>query len=130
MSKVITSPVKRFPGTVTLSDPFTLEQAIAWELAQIAANDLTVEVERPGGKKGFDLRKGAVEGQRIQAYIPAFRVVVEAWNLENFSPDPWTATPIGDMYRLTSWLLDEVRRVYFGEDDESEEPTAEQVKNE
>ena len=66
MSKVITSPVKRFPGTVTLSDPLTFPQSLAVEDALDAAQEL-----------------GEVSVRR-QNYtvLPGLMECVEEWDIE------------------------------------------------
>jgi hypothetical protein len=103
MSKTITSPVKRFPGTVTLPDFLTFPQAIAWEEAQADSEALR------DGKTVF--------AKRMQALVPGFMAVVQEWNLENFSLEPFQSTPRGAVIELCAWLIGEVTKLY----DEAEE---------
>lgn len=103
MSKVITSPIKRWAGTVTIADPLTISQARA--------------IESAFGKPPLIEE----EGQRVwlsvidEARLPAISACVESWNLENFNPDPFPASPRGDSHKLIAWLFGELALVYQGE---------------
>jgi hypothetical protein len=98
MSKVITSPVQRFPGTVTLPDFLTFPQAIAWEEASREAEALK--------------KDGAVAARSIQAWTKGITAVVQEWNLTGFSVEPFQSTPRAEVVRLCSWLIDEITRLY------------------
>lgn len=104
MSKVITSPVKRFAGTITLSDPLTLPQAIAVEDAIEAGKKLLKET--PQGS----LRKYHV------AVIPGLLKCVEQIDIPNVSVDRWPGTPANASALLSAWLINEVLKL-FQEDD-------------
>lgn len=99
MSKVITSPVSRFPGTVTLSDPLTLPQAIAMEQALEAVRAL----ESPSQKQvNYTLLSGLCK-------------CVERWEIkgyETITPDTFPATPPKASATLAAWLLEEVIALY------------------
>ena len=98
MTKVITSPVKRFPGTVTLPDFLTFPQAVAWEKAQGAA---------------ADLRAGqCTDAELLQAWQPGLNAVVITWNLENYDPTNPPATPRKSVIELTAWLLESITALY------------------
>ena len=107
MSKIITSPVKRWPGTVTLSDPLNYPQAMAVEEALDEAALLDEEVSR--NRRSFVL-------------LPAFLMCVESWDLEGFpeqvTAETFPATPAVVSANLLSWLIGEVT-VLFAEADES-----------
>lgn len=103
MSKTITSPVKRWPGTVTISDPLSYPQVFALEDAISARRQL------PDDCSIF---------QANGAVVPGILACVEAWNLENFSPDPFPATPLNSAGRLVTWLWNELQ-VLFEEAEEA-----------
>ena len=117
MPKVITSPIKRWPGSVTIADPLTIPQAQMIE----------------AGMKQPD----AQEGERVwltiidSAKLPAVIGCVEKWELENFPHTVgmqnltgvmpaitianFPASPRGDSHKLIDWIFREMLTVYFGE---------------
>ena len=103
MSKVITSPVEDFPGTVTLADPLTFPQSIAFEDALIAARDIEGRITR--AKAQF-------------ATIPGILACVESWDLENFpenvGADNFPSTPHVPSARLIDWLSEEISIIFVG----------------
>lgn len=106
MPKVIASPSKRWPGSVTLYDPLTLPQVEAIETA-LAENRGREETSIPAK---FD-----------RSYIPAFIACVEVWNIQDFPNPPaletWPLSPRRDASVISSWLLTEILRIYNGEMD-------------
>lgn len=106
MSKTVTSPSKRWPGTVTISDPLTLPQAEA-------INDAR--------RYFYDNRKA--EGEYIsyldldKPRIPAILICVEKWDLQNFSPDPFPMSPEKTRHSLVNWLWQELEAIYDAEDE-------------
>ena len=97
MSKVITSPVKRFSGTVVLSDPLTYPQVFAFQDTLEAIEEL--------GKDAHYLR--------VQyAALPGILKCVEEWHLENVPEHPqiesFPASPRNSAARLLSWLFREI----------------------
>jgi hypothetical protein len=106
MSKTITSPVKRFPGTITIPDFLTVPQARAWEKSLKEADALreTIEVS---------------DVAYIEAWIPGISAVVSEWNLENFSIDPFQTTPRVAVLNLFTLIIGEVNKLYW---DDSEIP--------
>jgi len=108
MSKVITSQIKRYPGSVTLADPLNIRQAMLVESG----------MERPKENEvGADGRVwlSVVDEKRI----PAICACVEKWELENFpndvTPDTFPASPRLHTTKLIEWLFYEIRLVYFGD---------------
>lgn len=112
MSKVITSPVKKWPGTVTLCDPLSLPQALA---------------VRESYKASLELAGGAedIENVDLVAFhnelAPALLDCVKSWELEGLDnpPSPFPGTPRKSSAELMIWLTNEVTAL-FSEDEESE----------
>ena len=106
MSRVITSPVKKFPGTVRLQDPLYYPQMIAMRNALSAAQSL-----------GGDAAK--IDYNR--AVLPGIIAVVEEWNLSGVSksptPDTFPLTPVKSADALAAWLIGEVVKLYLEEDE-------------
>lgn len=104
MSKVITSPVKRWPGTVTIADPLTLAQVAAFERAI---------------KRAEILRRDNPEPTRAEldaAHLPGLLSCVESHALSGIaSPlgvDNFPGTPRIDSARLIEWLMMEILALY------------------
>lgn len=118
MPKTVESPVGRWPGKVTLADPMTLPQVMAYE----AALDEIAE-DREGSEFLKRLGDGDTEvtwsSQNDKAFVAAICACVEKWELKNFpkdvTPDTWPATPRGDSHALVEWLAQEINRIYLGE---------------
>ena len=101
MPKVISSPVKRFPGTVTLADPLTFPQSFAIEDAILAVKEL--------GEKSTLLRYNA-------AWLAGILPCVEKWAIEGIPSSPtldtFPTTPRTSSAKLIAWLVDEVMELY------------------
>ena len=98
MSRTITSPVKKFPGTVVLADPLTFDQLFAYMDA--------VETAR-----GLD------NGVRVNyAALPGILACVEEWHLdgipEGVTLESFPATPPVSVARLIAWLVDELAKAF------------------
>ena len=108
MSKRISSPSSRWPGSVTLSDPMTLPQALAWEKAIRATQGTTGE---------------ATLTDVNYALLPGICACVEKWELERLgqlTPDNFPATPRRKSIELITWLTNEVSAVYTGEEEKAD----------
>lgn len=108
MSKTITSPVKRWSGTVTISDPMTLPQAEAFEAGLI----LPDKIDENGKIFLTALDK---------PQVPAILACVEKWELADF-PNPvavenFPFSPRKDSHDLIEWMFSEIRKIYLGESD-------------
>jgi len=107
MSKVITSPVKRYSGTVTLHDPLTFPQSIAFEDA--------LESVRALGDT-------ATLSKIRYAFLPGVLACVESWSLNGGFPerpalDTFPSTPKAPIGELIEWLIAEVSALYRDSED-------------
>lgn len=102
MAKTITSPVKHFPGTVTLFRPVTYPQYIAWVRAVHSQRDGMESETQPEGE--LTLWGGV-------------KALVEVWDIPNFDLDNIPASPRAAVVNLLSWLITEIGTV-INEDDE------------
>ena len=106
MSKTITSPVKRWAGTVTIADPLTIPQAQAIEAG----------LEKPEQVDGKDT---IWVSQLDVMRLPAVMVCVEKWELAGFPEvvtlETFPASPRGDSHKLADWIFTEILKVYSGE---------------
>jgi hypothetical protein len=108
MSRVIQSPIAKFPGKIILSDPITLPQAIAVEDAIQAGKNLLDE------QNDLSIRKYNA------AILPGILKCVEKIEiagLENVTAETWPATPPMSAAKLTAWLIDEVIKALTQETD-------------
>lgn len=96
MSRTVTSPSTRWPGSVTLSDPLTYPQLIVWYKAVSEAS------------------KTSQDGSPVESDYAILRgvyTVVEKWDLQNWtatSPDNFPATPRKYVIEMVSWLIDSI----------------------
>lgn len=107
MSKVITSQIKRFEGSVTIADPITLAQAQAIE----AGMKPPEEQEIVNGRVWLSVQDSAK--------LPAIFACVEKWELsglpENVTADTFPASPRGATHKLIDFIFAEIFKVYIGE---------------
>lgn len=104
MAKTISSPVERWPGTVTLYEPMTLAHEAAWERA-------VREYDRAGG-----LAENAI------AMLPGVFACVQSWDLGGGFPakptlDNFPTRPRLDRSKLIAWLINEISDLYREDDD-------------
>ncbi len=93
---------------MTLADPMTLPQALAWEKAIRIVQARTDE---------------ATITDVNYAMLPAICDCVEQWELEglkNITPDTFPATPRGKSIELIAWLTSEITRIYTGEEEKAD----------
>lgn len=101
MSKTITSPVKRWPGTVTLAEPMSFPQYIAWRDAMRSAQAYLQEQGDAAQQAEYDL-----------LLLAGVRPCVEAWGLDSgFTPEPFPATPRAASAKLIAWLVRETAAI-------------------
>jgi hypothetical protein len=102
MSKQITSPVARWAGTVTIADPLTIPQAQLIEAG----------LKQPEGHEDEErIWLSVIDVMKLPAVIAC----VEKWELADFTPDPFPASPRGDSHKLIDFIFAELLKVYFGE---------------
>jgi hypothetical protein len=93
MSKVIHSPVKKWPGTVTLQDPMLFPAYMRLK----DALEVSSATEDPATKMSLSL--------------PGVCACVEKWELAGLgevTPDTFPASPLRASAELFSWLMGEV----------------------
>jgi hypothetical protein len=110
MPKIITSPVKRWPGTVTLLDPIPFPAYNAWtdaiEAAQVKKENLTT-------------LDAAIIPELAQALLPGIMAMVIKWDLaglENVTVATFPAAPRQPSIRLLVWLIGEIVTLVNAED--------------
>jgi hypothetical protein len=105
VSKVIHSPIERFAGSVTISDPLTIPQAQA------------IEVGLSNPERGADGRVFLSVYDNM--YMPGIMACVEKWELknipDNITAENFPASPRVASHDLAEWLFREICKVYFGE---------------
>jgi hypothetical protein len=108
MSKRVSSPSPRWPGSVVFWDPLSLPQALAWEKAIRSIQDRT------------DV---ATITDINYAILPGICACVEKWELEGLeqlTPDTFPATPRRKSIDLINWLIGEISTIYSGEEEKAD----------
>lgn len=117
--KVIESPVKKWPGTVTLPDYLTVPQAVEWEEAFDNANAILPECEplskdKPLSKEQAELIDTRLSAKWLGLLLPGIKACVLEWNLQGLDPDNFPATPKTARIELVAWLIKEIGKLYSG----------------
>ena len=109
MSKVITSPVKKWAGTVTLADPLTLPQAEAIEAYFRHEIDPAL-IDKNGRLSFLEMDKPK---------MPVLFACVEKWQLadipEDVNEQTFPHSPSKARHELVDWLYEEIVKIYLGE---------------
>ena len=104
MSKTITSPVKRWPGTVVISDPLSYPQLLRFREALGATR--TVKEDADGDPDWMAVN---------YAVLPGVMACIEEYHLQGFPEqvtlDTWPATPPVSSARLIAWLIEEINKL-------------------
>jgi len=108
--KRIESPVKRWAGYVEISDPLTFPMVKAIEVL------LRPLMEGEEEKKNERVWL-TVSDEEVLPVIMAC-VPDDGWHLENFTPNPFPASPRVDSHKLIDFIYREILKVYFGEEQE------------
>ena len=105
MSKVLTSPIERWAGSVTIADPLTIPQAQLIEAA----------MRKPETEEGEKVWLTLIDSQRL----PAILGCVTLWGLDNIpvnvTAETFPASPRVDSHKLIDWIFSEILKVYLGE---------------
>ena len=103
MSRTITSPVKRFEGTVVIPDYLNFDQVFAFQDGLAAAGQL----RNTEGVTGYQVNRAA---------LPGVLACVEEWHLagmpERVTLETFPATPPISAARLLGWLINEISSLY------------------
>lgn len=92
----------RWAGAVTIADPLTLPQAQLIEAG----------LKQPEGHEGETrIFLSVIDEMKLPAVIAC----VEKWDLTNFTPDPFPASPRGESHKLIDFIFQELMNVYLGE---------------
>lgn len=123
MSKVITSPVNRFPGTVTIPSPPNFAQWMSWLAAR--QNALLEKAKGMGeDNPGMTYAEVGFEDAYTVATLPGILSVVEQWSIEGIPEAPsmetFPAAPRRSVGALVVWLAREIDAVMF--EDEGASP--------
>ncbi len=114
MPRVIKSPIERWQGTVTLYEPLDIEQVMLIEDAMdtLAAADpkRSAYMEKLRGEKDITWTS-----REDYIFIPVIQRCVEKWELQDFTPSPFQATPRNDSHTLVRLLWGEILKIYQGE---------------
>lgn len=114
MTKIIESPVKRFPGRVHLADPLNFEQYFAIEEAIETSREFVTPYEEDG-KEIAVVKFGKDQLHYNHAFVPAIIACVEKWEIQGLPEIPtvkdFPASPVLSAARFASWLIDELMKV-------------------
>ncbi len=108
MSKILTSPVKKWPGTVTLASPLLPAQYSAWKIA--SRNALALQEDKET-RDNDDIMAALVPG------ICACIEQVELAGITSLTPENFPQTPRKAWQELVLWLMGEVTREVRGDDE-------------
>lgn len=106
MSKVIVSPVERWAGTVTLSDPLTLPQMAAYHAAIMEAKKLD----------------DATAAMFYNALMPGVYACIQKFELKNWpgvTAELFPGKPTKDASKMAAWLIEEVGKLANEEEAEA-----------
>jgi hypothetical protein len=101
-----------FTGSVTFSDPLSLEQEAAIERANFHLGRALENID------------GAEDGAAIRTLtiLPGILECVEKWNLSKIPEEPtvqtWPTRPRNAVVSLVSWLFTEIGKIYTDSQDE------------
>lgn len=116
MPKTVFSPVDRFSGSVTLADPMTMAQVLAYETALLETRQLIADQQVDGNG---DAVPQVLRSAYDQVLLPAIFACVEEWVLEGVPSRPTTEnfpfSPRQASSQLIAWLIGEIRTIYRGD---------------
>lgn len=100
MGKVITSPVEKFPGTVTLYDPVPFPAFVAWQKALRKSKEID----------------NAADAEAQMYMFEGVAAMVEKCDLKGFDISAPIANPMNDVLKLLAWLVTEIGNVLNSDD--------------
>lgn len=108
MGRIVQSPAKCWPGSVTISDPLTVPQYIQWQ-------DAVEAVRSIGDEKLSNPRV-------LLAILPGICACVEKWELrgkfpEVVTPDTFPQTPRAAALKLSKALVDAITEIAYASDE-------------
>jgi hypothetical protein len=136
MSKLVTSPVTKFPGTVTLKDPIPLSACVDWETALAECQPSPCHE----GRKILMQMVGAEERESIvteytkhfagcanckpglsevaaqERMIKTIKSCVESWNVPGFDLANPPGSPKKARSQFVGWIIGEISAIYNAED--------------
>jgi hypothetical protein len=126
--KTLTSPVKKWPGTIVLPDYLNMTQAIAWEDAIADARSLLPDIEfeytednkidttklTPEHFKYLSVSQSLKYAEKM---LPGILACVSEWNLEGLDAQNFPATPRQARIDLFIWLISEITKLYIDADE-------------
>jgi len=122
MSKILTSPVKKWSGTIVIPDFLTIEQAMKWEESIEGARNLLPDVDFEYVDGHIDVSK--LKPEHLEYFnvshslkyhnelVPGIKACVIEWHLENFDPENFPATPRQSRIDLINWIVSEITKLY------------------
>jgi hypothetical protein len=103
--KIISSPVKAFPGEIVLPDYLTLPQCLAFE----AANRDCAELREKSAKLPSRTELDAIN-------LPMIWGIVQEWRIQRITTlEAFPFTPRIESAELIAWLMNEIAGMYIGE---------------
>ena len=119
MSKKITSPVPRFPGTVTLMYPLNMPAYSAWKAC---VNELPDE---------FTIGDVGISDELTGLMLPGICACVEKWDIVEVEGEPPRGTVTPNTFpisprissaRLVIWLFNEISKMTREDETEENDP--------
>jgi hypothetical protein len=109
MPKIVTSPVSKFPGTVTLLEPHNIVATLEFEKA------LRKYVEQIEAK--------AYRSEAQYHMIPGIIACVQEWNLDGFPAsvtlESFPTSPRNAASDVINWLFNEIHAIYQGDTEDA-----------
>lgn len=130
MSKIVTSNIKRFQGTVTLRDPMTFDMLARWQEAQSNIAYANAALKEKHGITSENHSMPAYVSEQFmmiaRVMYPLILEMVEKWELTNILPGVTVAnfpnasprTGAASIHALVGWLITECQNIYIGSEDE------------
>jgi hypothetical protein len=121
MSKIIVSPVEHWPGSVTLADPLTFPQYMAWRRAVLAAGEAKAKLPPVEGQEAgvFSVAEAALQDEISLEMLPGICACVEKWDLAGLgqlTPETFPASPRLAAGSLIAWLAGQISMLIAGEE--------------